>query len=319
MYQAYPIAMRQPGERFEYFRGVADHVFCPMHIETSRAVRGDFHACLDAVDLGSVQLVRVSTSPLLVQRRICDIARIPDPPYLVKFQRRGESLWTQRGRQVHVWPGDFVICSTAEPYSLCFRGDYEMPVLVVPQSIMRRLTPDPDQFLGMRMSGEEADCGLLSSFVAQVVARMSRLPEPIIRRAEANVLDLLGAVLNVRARRGTLTRAQQLAQMQAYVRDHLQDRRLGPKLIATAFGVSTRYVHAIFETEGITLGRFIRTLRVAACRSSLEAPGAERVSLTDVALSWGFYDLSHMTRCFREAYGAPPRRFLRQSRDDGSR
>lgn len=318
MYQSYPITTQQPGERFEFFRGVVDRVFCPMHIEASRNVRGDFRANIEAADLGSVQVVRVSTSPLLVQRRACDIARIADPPYLVKFQLRGESLWTQRGRQVHSRPGDFVICSTAEPYSLCFRGDYEMPVLVVPQSIMRRLTPDPDQFLGMRMSGEDADCGLLSSFVAQVVTRMSRLPEPIIRRAEANVLDLLGAVLSARARPGTLTRAQQLAQMKAYVRDHLQDRRLGPKLIATAFGVSTRYVHAIFETEGITLGRFIRTLRVAACRAALEAAGPRRVSLTDVALSWGFYDLSHMTRCFREEYGAPPRRFLLQSRD-GSR
>lgn len=319
MYQSYPIAARDPGERFEFFQDIVERVFCPMQIEASRAVRDCFRARLEATDLGSVQVVRVSTSPVMVQRRAHDIARIADPPYLVKFQLAGESLWTQRGRQVHARPGDFVICSTAEPYSLCFRGEYEMPVLVVPQSIMRRLTPDPDQFLGVRMAGEDADCGLLSSFVAQVVARMSRLPEAIVRRAEANILDLLGAVLSARSRPGTLTRAQQLAQMKTYVRNHLQDRRLGPALIATAFGVSTRYVHALFETEGITLGRYIRTLRVAACRAALEAAGPGRVSLTDIALSWGFYDLSHMTRCFRDEFGAPPRRFLLQSREAGSR
>ena len=57
------------------------------------------------------------------------------------------------------------------------QGPYEMPALVVPRSVMSRLTPDPDRFLGVRMSGEDAVCGLLSSFVGQVVARMDKLPD----------------------------------------------------------------------------------------------------------------------------------------------
>ena len=73
--------------------------------------------------------------------------------------RTGESLWSQRGRDVHVRPGDFVVCSTAEPYALRFRGPYDMPVLVIPQSTMRQLTPDPDQFLG---SGTFRFAGVLS-------------------------------------------------------------------------------------------------------------------------------------------------------------
>lgn len=310
MYQSYPIAVRRPCERFDSFRALVDDVFCPMEIDSQRRVRDAFDARVDAVELGSVRLVRVATNPLLVRRRPQDIARITSTPYLVKFQLKGESLWVQRGRQVHARPGDFVIGSTAEPYSLTFLGDYEMPVMVVPDVIMRRLTPDPDQFLGQRMAAEEADCGLLSSFIAQVVARMNRLSAPMVHRIEANVLDLLGAVLSARARPGSLTREQLLAQVKGYIDAHLHDRGLGPAAIAAAFGISTRSLHMLFETEPMTVGRYIRAQRIAACRRTLESEEPARASLTDVALQWGFYDLSHMTRCFRDEYGEPPRRYL---------
>ncbi len=315
MYQSYPITSRRQRERFEFFQGIVDDVFCPMQIETDRQVRADFDATLEAADLGNVHVVRVTTSPLVVRRRAQDIARISDPPYLIKFQMKGESLWRQRGRQVHARPGDFIVCSTSEPYSLAFKGYYEMPVLVLSQSIMRRLTPDPDQFLGVRLCGDDADCGLLSSFVGQVVARMSRLPEHMAGRVENNILDLLGGVLGARAQRGALTRAQQLAQIKAYIADHLHERSLGPASIAHGFGVSTRHIHSIFEAEGITIGRYIRLLRVAACRKALESEDSRRRSLTDIALSWGFYDLSHMIRCFRTQYGEPPGRYLLQRRE----
>jgi len=316
MYQSYAIADCRPRERFDSFRALVNEVFCPMEVESQQMVRDAFSARVDAVDLGNVKLVRVSTNPLQVRRRPQDIAHISESPYLVKFQLKGESLWSQRGRQVHARPGDFVIASTAEPYSLTFCGDYEMPVMVVPEAIMRRLTPDPDQFLGQRMAAEEADCGLLSSFVAQVVARMSQLSEPMVRRIEANVLDLLGAVLSARAKPGALTREQLLAQVKVYIHEHMHDRGLGPAAIAAAFGISTRSVHMLFETEPMTVGRYIRAQRIAACRRTLESQELAHASLTDVALQWGFYDLSHMTRCFRDEYGEPPRRYLLLKRND---
>jgi AraC-like DNA-binding protein len=316
MYESYPIAAHPPRERFDFFKGLLDNVFCPMQLDAQRSVRESFTGRVEVTDLGGIKLARVSTGPLSVKRRSQDIACIGDPPYLVKFQLRGESVWSQRGRTVHMRPGDFIICSTAEPYVLELRGDYDMPVLVVARSTMRCLTSDPDQFLGSRMPGEDADCGLLSSFVGQVAARMQRLPKLVVHRVKASVLDLLGAVLSARSRSENISREQLLAQIQVYVLEHLHDRQLGPPMIAAAFGISTRMVHIVFEPEPTTLGSYIRALRVAACRRALEGAGSERGSLTEVALQYGFYDLSHMTRCFRQEYVEPPRRFLPRSRGE---
>ena len=314
MYESYPIAARPPWERFDFFKGLLDDVFCPMQLDAQRSVRESFTGRVEVAQLGGIKLARVATGPLSVKRRIQDIACISDPPYLVKFQLRGESMWSQRARTVHMRPGDFIICSTAEPYALELCGDYEMSVLMLARSMMMCLAADPNRFLGLRMSGEDADCGLLSSFVGQIAARMARLPMLVVHRLEANVLDLLGAVLNARSGATAVSREQLLAQIQVYVQAHLHDRQLGPAMVAAAFGVSTRMVHSVFEREPMTLGRYIRALRVAACRRALEGPGSERVSLTEVALQYGFYDLSHMTRCFRREYGEPPRRFLVRNR-----
>jgi len=307
LYQSFPVAAVPERERFSYFQSVVDSVFCPMQVQPHGGSGASFRGCVEATELGSVRLARVATSACVVQRLVGDVARLADAPYLVKFQLRGESYWSQRNREIHLKPGDFVVASMAEPYSLKFCDDFEMPVLALTPRAMRALTPNPDQFLGVRMAGEEADCGLLSSFVAQVVARMSRLREPMISRVEANILDLLGGVLGARAASGAVSTGQQLGQIRAYIERHLHDRRLGPGMIAAAFKISTRCVHSLFETEPMSLGRHISSLRVESSRRMMLED--RKRSLTDIALDCGFYDLSHMSRCFRNQYQVTPREY----------
>lgn len=307
MYESFAVSALPARERFDYFQALVADVFCPMHVQRTGGVGEDFRAQVEAHTLGCVRLARVVSSPMSVQRFGADVACLTEAPYLIKFQMKGESLWSQRNRSVHLKPGDFVVASMAEPYTLRFRDDYEMPVLALSQRTMRALTPNPDQFLGHRMSGEDADCGLLSSFVGQVVSRMSRLSEPMISKVESNILDLLGGVLSARASDGVASAAQQLTQMKAYIARHLHERQLGPAMIAQACGVSTRHVHALFASEPLSVGRYIRARRLEASRRLLdERPGA---SLTDIALECGFYDLSHLSRCFREEYGRSPREY----------
>lgn len=311
MYQSFPISAIRREERFDYFLSVIDEVFCPMHCAPVEGA-DRFAATLDAAELGDLRLARISTSPVAVSRRPRDIARIGDPPFLLKFQIRGEARWSQRGRQVHLQPRDFVIASTAEPYRLDLTAAHEMLVLAVPGTTMRRLNPDPEQFLGRRMPAEDAACGLLSSFVIQVAHRLPQLPEAMAQRVETNVLDLLGGVLDAR---GTSkvgpSREAYLRRIRRFIDQNLRLRHLGPEMIAQAFGISTRYLHKLFADEEQTVASLIRSQRLQACRQALADPACAQMSITDIALQWGFYDLPHMTRCFRAAYGMTPTEFRR--------
>lgn len=317
MYQSFPIGTIRQEERFDYFLSVIDEVFCPMHCAPGGSA-DRFIAKLDAAELGGLRLARISTSPVAVSRRPRDIARLKDPPYLLKFQIRGEARWSQRGREVHLRPGDFVIASTAEPYRLDLLVPHEMLVLAVPGATLRRLASDPEQFLGRRMPAEDAACGLLSSFVVQAARRLPRLPEAMVERVRTNVLDLLGGVLDAHGSTpADRSREAQLRRIRRFIEQNLRLRHLGPEMIAQAFGVSTRYVHKLFADEEHTVTRLIRTGRLQACHRALADPACAGMSITDIALQWGFYDLPHMTRCFREAYGITPKEFRRSKRDSG--
>jgi len=310
MYQLLPLTEVAPRERFEHFSHLVDQVFCPMKCLPSSVNTSLFDGRIQAMDLGNVKLACVTTTPVVVQRRKQEIGRMCNAPYLIKFQLQGEAFWSQRNKDVHLRPGDFVICSTSEPYTLRFDGPYQMPVLAIAEPTMRRLTPDPDRFLGLRMPRDDAACSLLSGFVAQVVQRMSALPKPMIERVETNILDLLGGVLSAHSSvtvQARVSRSQTLHNIKGFIRDNLRNRRLGPAMIATAFGVSTRYVHNIFADEAQSVNRYIKSMRLEACYRDLVDPTSPHSSITDIALHWGFYDLPHMTRCFKRSFGDTPR------------
>ena len=315
MYDAYSTAAQPRRERFDFFQDVVGRVFCPMSVSVSQAGAVHFAGAVSVAALSSgSRMALVATSPCTVRRRSEDIARISAPDYLIKFQLRGHSVWTQRDREVHLSPGDFVIASTAEPYSLKLIDDYSMPVLALTERVMRDLTHDPDQFLGVRMSGEDADCGLLSSFVGEVVARMNRLDDAMLARSEANIMDLLRGILVARAKKRCKTPSEHRRAIEAFIRSRITDRRLGPAMIAAEFGITPRYAHTLFSDGTETIGGYIRALRLNSCREALENSAGTDQSLTDFALSWGFYDLSHMSRCFRAAFDLTPSEVREQAR-----
>ncbi|MFD0345837.1 helix-turn-helix transcriptional regulator [Kitasatospora aburaviensis] len=68
-----------------------------------------------------------------------------------------------------------------------------------------------------------------------------------------------------------------------------------------------RYLHKLFQCEGITVGRWIQRQRLAMCRRDLARPTARPVTVAAVAGRWGFVSASHFSRSFRTAYGVSPR------------
>jgi AraC family transcriptional activator of tynA and feaB len=91
------------------------------------------------------------------------------------------------------------------------------------------------------------------------------------------------------------------------VENRLRDPRLSLDLIALELNCTKRYLHMVFATEDQTLNQYIWNRRLARCRRELEDPALKARSITQVAMSWGFSNLSHFSRAFREQFGLSPR------------
>jgi AraC-like DNA-binding protein len=80
-----------------------------------------------------------------------------------------------------------------------------------------------------------------------------------------------------------------------------------------ALGISPRYVNDLLSDEDASFQRHVLKERLAQCARDLASPMLAHRQVGEIAFAWGFNDLSHFGRVFREHYGASPREW-RQSK-----
>ncbi|MFK7731420.1 MAG: helix-turn-helix domain-containing protein [Pseudomonadales bacterium] len=295
---------------FEQFNQAVVNTFCPMICEQIGAEQ-PFQAELLDTRLDRIHLSRISTSPLRVQRRKADIAQVAgDSTYIVKFQIAGEGLVLHRGHEAHLQQGDFVMCTTSEPYQLRFPNHYQQATLAIPHTVLNTMFKMPEDYLGIKMCGQSPVHGLLSQFINSLIGRIDQLEPQIVQRLEANILDLLVTSLHSESRQKndkTLDRpANQLDDIKRFISLNLRDYQLSVDLIANAHGISKRYLHLLFKPEGISVSRYIQKQRLAACHRALLNGDMQHLSTTEIALEFGFGDLSHFYRCFKAQFDITP-------------
>lgn len=100
----------------------------------------------------------------------------------------------------------------------------------------------------------------------------------------------------------------------SHIEANLADAGLTPSAVARAVHVSTRYLCAIFQEAGTTVGALIRSRRLAIGRDLLLAPESVHTSIAEVARKVGYHDPSRFAGAFRDAYGLTPREFRKRAR-----
>jgi AraC-like DNA-binding protein len=207
--------------------------------------------------------------------------------------------------------GDFTLLDTSRS---CMReqvGPAETIAFAVPEEPLRRHVPNVDDLVGQVFSSKDSLC----SAAVAILRSTSELDdvsasESVGKRMTRTLLDLLGILAESRVgpgKAGGKHRAVRAAAARRYVDDHLADADLSVASVAEALEVSTRYLHMIFAREDQSLLDYIRKARMAACSAQLLSPASRNRSISEIAYSWGFNDLSHFCRLFRTTFGMSAR------------
>lgn len=119
-----------------------------------------------------------------------------------------------------------------------------------------------------------------------------KLPEPVSRRLNGNLIDLIGTVIaselytadsimvtDKKCRREAVV---------AFIEENLGDADLDPQTIAAANFMSVRAWHQLFEGIGDTVASTVRSLLLERCRLDLENPAQATTSISSIATRWGF-------------------------------
>jgi len=94
-----------------------------------------------------------------------------------------------------------------------------------------------------------------------------------------------------------------------FIDGNLANPALSAVTVAGALGVSPGYLQHAFQDVGKTVGAHIRRRRLERCRDDLAGPLHAGEQISEIALRWGFSDMPHFSRAFKEQFGRTPREY----------
>jgi AraC-like DNA-binding protein len=224
----------------------------------------------------------------------------------------GESTVCHLGREIRLRGGDAVFFSCAENGITAHRP---RPVNFLGLRLLRKdlapLVVNLDDVMIRLIPGETGSLRLLATYLSCVGAGQ-RPDSPDLGRAVAgHIHDLIA--LSIGAVRDTIAVAQgrgvlaaRLQAVKADIARNLADCRLTVTAVAARQGVTPRYVHKLFASEGVTFSEFVLGCRLALAHRLLTDQRYANRPVTSVAFEVGFADLSYFNRTFRRRYNATP-------------
>ncbi|MFB0619604.1 helix-turn-helix domain-containing protein [Streptomyces sp. AGS-58] len=212
---------------------------------------------------------------------------------------------------LHLSPEVVCFYDAHRPATLDFPERFRATVFLVPAGLLGLTAADAARVTRTPVAGASQLGALLSPLLSDLARTMSRARPPVGKMLAANALDLLRPLaaeqLGARMPGPPGSRAPILARILDYVELHLTEPGLCPEVIARSQRISVRYLHKLFQAEGITVGRWILHRRLEECRRDLTRPGRGSRTIAAVAGRWGFASAAHFSRVFRAAYGMTPR------------
>ncbi|GLZ45782.1 hypothetical protein Acsp06_19670 [Actinomycetospora sp. NBRC 106375] len=271
---------------------------------------------------GQVNFSSARSSANALHRTPALVRRDHEGQLFLAVQVAGTTVVEQGGSQAVLRPGDMTVYDSTRPYTVENRELTELHYIRIPRDALalpdRRLRP----LLAARIGADSNPLApAVGSFFGSL-ATSDALDHPdAARRIAEPAIELIRALLAVhggadRDAQASLDNTLVL-RVTRYVRDHLQERDLGPQRIAAAHHISVRHLYAVLADAGISsLRATIQEQRLEACRQELRDPRYAHQAVATVGRRWGFVDPSHFGRVFRQTFGFTPAEWRRAAPTD---
>jgi AraC family transcriptional activator of tynA and feaB len=296
-------------DQFSYWREVLCEAYIALN-PTRPASSGGFVGNVKAKPISSINVTSIASERQKIYRGRREISRMPLEVYFLNLQVRGQCCMQQGGRAALLNPGEFALVDSTEPYlnDYC-SDDWEQHSFRIPRHLLRPLLKNPDQATATRIGGnggiETVTIEYLTSIAKNVEGLSSSGTTLTSSMVELVALAVGGNTMAREQGRGAARQAL-FSSLIKYIDLNIADSELSPAAVAAHFGISPRYLHKVLEEGGRSFGRLVLEGRLDRCAKGL---AADSTPITEVALRWGFNDLSHFSRTFRQRFGKTPRDF----------
>jgi AraC-like DNA-binding protein len=296
-----------PRERLPFLREVFGRQVVRVDIEPFDDAPLDYEATL--LQLPGLQVLLSGTQTPARWSRTTEFVKDGNDDLVLFLQLDGTLIRSQRGVDLNVFSGSAASFLHEEPASIQF-GVAKSIALMLPRAAMSRKVRQVEDSPKRLIQDNEA-LSLLRSYISFLRDNIQLADPATSPLMVAHIYDLVAVAIGAsnegyEIAQGRGVRAARLRATKEFIAQHLSSHDLSAALIAVHFRLTPRYIHMLFETEGVTLSSFIGEQRLELAKNMLRSAGCERMSISAIAFASGFSDLSHFNRSFRRRFGATP-------------
>ncbi|MGE0484986.1 MAG: helix-turn-helix domain-containing protein [Gammaproteobacteria bacterium] len=291
------------------WRTLIDSVF--VHFDFLAPDPARFNGNFARYALGDVELLEIQGTAHSVKRAAKHLVHGETPRTFVTLHEYGECEVRQGETCARPRAGDIFVLRSTRPFDLSFSGAMKVWVISIPAQLLGHELLSSERLVGIPMSGDTGVSAVVWNLVKSVAEHRDGLSSAEARQLGGLVLgalNILASAILDRAGHHLLdARTYQVERIRRYVWENLRDPELSARRVASALGISQRYMNKLFESEGETVGRLILTQRLQGARADLVNPVKRTKPITEIAHDWGFNSVSHFSRVFRQQFDASPR------------
>jgi AraC family transcriptional activator of tynA and feaB len=302
-----------PRDRFDYWHSIA----CKNLInhDSQPECRQTFHANMELGNLADMGLVLFENSSMEVSHTARHVAQVTADELFVCRQVAGILALEQNNREAVLTQGDMTLLDPLLPYFGKFSSGSKLLVLKIPRHALQARMGTTRQMTVRSIKPLEAEHSLASAFLAMLPPHTGNLGSAAQEIVKNQALDLIAVSLakTMEGIRPQVSCARSLAllNVRAAIDARLADPTLDARSVAAAAGISVRYANAVLAQEETSIMRLVQAKRLARCQRALGDPMQAHRTVSEIAYSWGFSDMTHFGRRFKATYGLLPSHYRR--------
>ena len=287
-------------------------------LDCKSELRGAFWGSVSQSRSGPVSLTRVDSTEQRVFRTPSRIARASEDFVLVALATSGVNGVFQDGREAIVSTGQFVMYDTTRPYELRFDDSFSQTIFQMPRKLLQQRVGAIEGLTATAFAGDRPLERLTYDFALNVSRTIELIDPAAASRLLDQALDLLAMTfadrLHARVQDQSVHRSALLYRLKNHILTHLADPELSLPRAAAAIGISPRYASDLMAGEQASFRNYLQTQRLERCKRDLADPACQARHIGEIAFAWGFNDLAHFSRIFKQRFGVSPREWREQPR-----
>lgn len=235
----------------------------------------------------------------------------------------GFSLPSQVGREFRMETGAAVLLSSSDVGAKDFPVPAEFLTLRIPRRLLNGIAVKPEDALARPIPANTEALRLLVDYVQLTLKNRQLVSTELRQLFTAHIHDLVALALGATRDTAIIAygrgmRAARLQAAKAFVTRNIRRAELSARTVAIHLGVTPRYVHLLFETEGLSFNKFVVEKRLVRAYEMLFDSQRSDRTIAVLAFTAGFSDLSHFNRAFRRRFGMTPYEARHAGRDTGN-